>query len=130
MWNYNQDEHPPAPFLDVVILHLENSAQSLPILAKIDTGADVSALPTTVITQLGLPVMSKMVVEGYNGVPATVSTYGAALEIRQARFRSQGFISTHEPFALLGRDILNYFYVLLNGPNLNLEMQLQPFQTA
>lgn len=127
MWEYNRDETPPAPFIDLVVQHIELPQQSASIQAKIDTGADISALPVSVITALDLPVISKLIVEGYDGNQSTVSTYGAALEIGNGRFRSQEFIGIHEPHALLGRDILNFFYVLMNGPDLNLQMQLKPF---
>ncbi len=129
MWAYNQDEHPPAPFLDLVVHRIEKSNLTIPIQAKIDTGADISALPESVVAQLSLPVVSKLLIEGYDGHQTTVSTYAAVLEIATVRFRSQEFIAISEPHALLGRDILNHFYVLLNGPDLSLQIQSEPFTT-
>jgi len=127
MWRYNEGEEPPAPFLAVTIHHPESPHQPIQVQAKIDTGADISAIPVSIIGELGLPVTSKLLVEGYDGTASTVSTYGAILQMDQARFRSQEFIAIGEPHALLGRDILNYYYLLLNGPELTFDLRLKPF---
>lgn len=127
MWRYNEDVEPPAPFLPVTIHHPETPSRTIQITAKLDTGADISALPISIIHALELPVTSKLLVEGYDGVASTVSTYGAILQIEQARFRSQEFIAIAEPHALLGREILNHYYLLLNGPELNFDLRLKPF---
>ncbi len=96
MWSYNQEVQPPAPFLDLVVHHPEETAQAIRIQAKIDTGADISAIPAVLITQLGLPTTSKIVIEGYDGIPAAVFTYGVVIEVEQARFRSQEVIAIPE----------------------------------
>jgi predicted aspartyl protease len=127
MWRYNQTAEPPAPFLDLVLRHPEKSTQSVPITAKVDTGADISAIPESVIAQLELPMTGKLIVQGYDGRLLDVSTYAAHIEIDSARFKVYEVVATHEPYALLGRDILNYFYVRLNGPELTLDVSLKPF---
>ena len=58
---------PPAPFLDLVLRHPEKSTMNAPITAKVDTGADLSALPASVIAQLDLPMTGKLLVQGYDG---------------------------------------------------------------
>ena len=126
MWKYNEQVEPPAPFLTVTIHHPE-AKRAIQLEAKIDTGADISAIPLSTIHELGLPVTSKLLVEGYDGVASTVSAYGAILQIEQARFRSQEFIAITEAHALLCRDILNHYYLLLNGPKLNFDLRLKPF---
>lgn len=126
MWSYNQEVQPPAPFLDLVVHHPEETAQAIRIQAKIDTGADISAVPAVLITQLGLPTTSKIVIEGYDGIPATVFTYGVVIEVEQAHFRSQEVIAISEQYILLGRDVLNHFYLHLNGPELTFNLSLMP----
>ena len=126
MWTYNEEEQPPAPFLDVVVHHPEDTAQTVQVQAKIDTGADISAVPATLVAQLGLPIASKMNVEGYDGVATTVSTYSVLIEVRQARFRVREVISISETYVLLGRDVLNHFYIHLNGPELTFDLSVAP----
>ena len=126
MWTYNEEEQPPAPFLNVVVNHPGDTAQAVHIQAKIDTGADISAVPTTLITQLGLPIASKITVEGYDGLATTVSTYSVLIEVAQAHFRIQEVISIPESYVLLGRDVLNHFYIHLNGPELTFDLNVTP----
>jgi hypothetical protein len=54
MWTYNRDEHPPSPILDITLHYPEDSTCTIHISAKLDTGADISALPVTAIEQLVL----------------------------------------------------------------------------
>jgi len=42
------------------------------------------------------------------------------MEVTNARFRHLEVVTTPEEYALLGRDVLNNFYVQLNGPRLDL----------
>lgn len=55
MWRYNEQVEPPAPFLTVTIHHPETK-RAIQIEVKIDTGADISAMPLSIIQELGLPV--------------------------------------------------------------------------
>jgi len=126
MWQYNQTEEPPAPFIDLFLRHPEQLDQRLPITAKVDAGADISALPEQAIAQLNLPITGKLLVQVYEGRSQEVTTYAVHIEIASARFRVYEAVATHEPHALLGRDILNYFYLRLNGPELTLDASVRP----
>jgi len=126
MWAYDQDVQPPAPFLDIVIYHPENSVQATRSRAKVDTAADISAIPAPWVVQLGLPIASKLTVEGYDGIPASVFTYTVLMEVGPARFKNLEVIAIPETYALLGRDILNHFYIHLNGPELTFDLSLTP----
>jgi hypothetical protein len=55
----------------------------------------------------------------YNG---WLYTYMVTLELAAARFRYLEVVATLEKYALLGRDVLNNFYVQLNGPDLTFHM--------
>jgi hypothetical protein len=62
-------------------------------------------------------------VEGYENKPMPVPTYAVALNVANARFRMEVIVIA-EPYALLGRDVLNYFYARLNGPDLTFDLSL------
>lgn len=119
---YNRDVEPPAPFLDVMVEH-PTTGQRLPFPAKLDTGADISAIPLAAVEQLRLLPIRAISVEGYGNKPTSVSTYAVALNVANARFRME-VIVVAEPYALLGRDVLNYFYARLNGPDLTFDLSL------
>ncbi len=124
MWSYNQQIDPPAPFLDVVIRHPYTPEQLRLVPAKLDTGADLSAIPQSIADELGLLPVQTITAESFDGTRTTLDTYAVTLEIAQARFRYIEVILIPEEHALLGRDILNHFYSRLNGPTLTFDLRL------
>lgn len=126
MWPYNQQLEPPAPFLDVVIRHPHTPEQMRRVAAKIDTGADLSAIPQAVATALDLLPAQTIVAESFDGSRTHIETYAVIMEVAQARFRYIEVILIPDEHALIGRDILNHFYAHLNGPELTLDLRLSP----
>jgi hypothetical protein len=127
-WAYDQAEEPPAPFLEISVYHPENIEQVAQIRAKLDTGADISAIPTVLITQLALPIVSRILIEGYDGHLTTVASYAVSIQISDVLLVHQEVISIPDPYVLLGRDVLNRFFVQLNGPDLTFNLSRTPFQ--
>jgi len=121
---YNRDIEPPAPFLDVTVEH-PTTGQQLLFPAKLDTGADISAIPVSAVNQLRLLSIRTIPVEGYSGDAIPVQTYALVLNVANARFRME-VIAISESYVLLGRDVLNYFYTHLNGPDLTFDLSLSP----
>ena len=121
---YNRDIEPPAPFLDVTVEH-PTTGQQLIFPAKLDTGADISAIPVSAVNQLRLLSIRTIPVEGYSGDAIPVQTYALVLNVASARFRME-VIAISESHVLLGRDVLNYFYARLNGPDLTFDLSLSP----
>ena len=90
-------------------------------MAKIDSGADVTALPLSIVQHLNLPIMDVLDISGYDDRVSTIQTYFAIIELAKVRGRIQ-VIAISEEYALLGRDVLNHLRVLLDGPALALEI--------
>src|SRR3972149_3996078 len=110
MWPYNTAVEPPAPFLEVSVSHpVTGESQTLP--AKLDTAADITTIPVTVRDALGLVPARSIPVEGYDGISVPLQTYVITLDLPQARARQVEVIAIPEPHMLLGRDVLNHFYV-------------------
>ena len=126
MWPYNHEVDPPAPFLDVVILHPHTPDQMRRVTAKLDTGADLSAIPQAIADELGLLPVRTITAESFDGSRTSIDTYAVTLEIAPARFRHIEVILIPDEYALLGRDILNHFYAELNGPALTFDLRLEP----
>ena len=116
MWTYDQNVKPPAPFIDVVVSHAEDTAQTANVRAIIDTAADISAIPIGMVDQLGPPITKKLLVKGFDDVPTSVFTYNVLFEVAQVRFKNLRVIATPRAYVILGRDVLNHFYIHLNGP--------------
>ena len=125
MWPYNQNIDPPAPFLPVVVLH-PITGESHTLVAKLDTAADISAIPETLRNNLNLNQAQTIPVEGYDGVRTSLPTYIITLELAGAQARHLEVIAIPEDHMLIGRDVLNHFYAKLNGPELTFDLSLAP----
>ena len=126
MRSYDQSFEPPAPLLDVLVLHPLSPDRSRRVPAKLDTGAELSAIPHAVADELELMAVRNILAETYDGTRASVATYFITLEAAQARFLRLEVILIPEDYVLLGRDVLNHFYAQLNGPDLTFDLRLSP----
>jgi predicted aspartyl protease len=126
MWPYNQQLEPPAPFIDIAIRHPHLSDRTRLVAAKLDTGADLSAIPQSVAAELQLLPAQTILVQSFDGSLTRIDTFAVAIEIAQARIRTIEVILIPDEHALIGRDILNHFYVQLNGPPLTFDLRLTP----
>ncbi len=126
MWPYDRDVEPPAPFLRVLVHPPGHPDVAQSIRAKLDTGADVSAIPASLVEELSLCPESQLLIEGYDLRLVTLHTYYVALVVAQVRFRRLEVITFPEKYVLLGRDVLNHFYARLNGPELMFDLSPTP----
>ncbi len=120
---YNRDIDPPAPFVKVTVLH-PTTGQQVTLSAKLDTGADISGIPQQVVDDLKLVALRSIPVEGYDNICVPLATYLITLQVVGASFRHLEVIPLPENHVLLGRDVLNYFYARLNGPELTFDLGL------
>lgn len=126
MWDYDRSVYPPAPFVYIPVSPPLSPALGQSLRAKLDTAADISCIPADLVDELDLLPASTVLVEGYDGIEVTVDTYTIGLEVVAARFRHLEVVCIPEEYAFLGRDILNHFYVQLNGPDLTFYMSISP----
>ncbi len=122
---YNRSIDPPAPF---VIVRHPTTDQQVTLSAKLDTGADISGIPQRVVDDLKLVALRSIYVEGYDNVCVLLATYLIILQVAGSRFRHLEVVPLPEGHVLLGRDVLNYFYARLNGPELTFDLSLSPLE--
>ncbi len=126
MWSYDHTVEPPTPFLDVLVHPPERAIVAQSIRAKLDTGADVSAIPDSLVEALDLRPEGQILIEGYDLRLLTLRTYYVALVMARVRFQRLEVITFPEEYVLIGRDVLNHFYARLNGPELTFELDTAP----
>ncbi len=120
---YNRQYDPPALFVHVTVRCPQTGKELIQIPAQLDTAADRTTLPWTVVEALGLAQIDEGLVEGYGGEVASVPIFNAHVTIRQLRiFDINVFGRKGEPYVLMGRDVLNQYRILLDGPQLALEI--------
>lgn len=98
--------------------------ESRDIPAQLDTGADFTVLPTRLVDQLGLTPVGEVVLAGFGATSVVSITFLVSIRTRQSEpFLLEAPTSSDEANVLLGRDFLNHFRLVLDGPNLVLELQ-------
>ena len=115
---------PPAPFVHVRVAAPTSQNAVEQLAAQLDSAADRSVIPWVVVETLRLPQLDELPALGFGGHVVSVPTFLVELTVRScAPIAIEAFASRDEPYVLLGRDILNHFRILLDGPNLVLEME-------
>lgn len=122
---YKRDLDPPAPFVEVRFRHPTTDRQET-LLAKLDTGADISGIPRRLVDRLGLATVRTIPIAGYDQVRTTISTYVIRLEVRRLDLRYLEVVPLPGEHALLGRDVLNRLYTYLKGPQQAFDLSLSP----
>jgi predicted aspartyl protease len=118
-YSYNQQVVPPAPFVHVAILPPEHGIA----VSAADTAADITVIPTWVADELHLIPLDETPIGGFDGRVSWVSTCLIKLELRQSAPKIIRVVASRdEPCVLLGRDVLNDHRVVLDGPQLRLEI--------
>jgi len=114
---------PPAPALTVGVSTVHRPEQKLDVLALLDTAADLSVLPNTLVDELELAPVGETMVAGFEDRTVPASVYVVAVHIAGARLYPARVVTHLAKYALLGRNVLNSLFVRLDGPNLQFEVK-------
>lgn len=122
-YTYNQQLVPPAPLVHVALAHPDRPEEGIECPAQLDTAADRTVIPEPIAGALSLYRVRELVVEGLGGHESRLVTYAVRVMFREgAPMTAEVFACPGEPFVLLGRDILNRFRIVLDGPQLMCEI--------
>lgn len=110
---------PPCPELPVRIASPDGERGVL-LPALVDTGADLSVLPLSLVRVLALPLVGEVRLQGFGGGEQPWPLYAAEVQVESLRDIFQVLAFGSE--ALLGRDVLNHLRLVLDGPRLTLEV--------
>ena len=108
---------PPAPVARVTLRNPSSGATISDVLLLLDTGADVTLLPRTVVEQLGVLVVAGQRYElmGFDGSRSFAAVVMLDMIFLQRVFRGQ-YLLIKEERGVLGRDVLNHVVLHLDGP--------------
>ena len=120
---YNLQKQPPAPFVLVTLRHPQTGAEVHDVPAQLDPGADCTVVPQAIVESLGLHFSGCSTIKGVGGIVEEMNLYPVSLGVHQFQPRTIEVLAhAGESWVLLGRDILNDFRLLLDGPGLALEI--------
>lgn len=127
MITYNDDFEPPAPVLPITIAGVVRSSPRIDTIALIDTGSDITAIPSELADGLQLYPFSRVQLEDVSAKKTPALTYAVRLTIANLPMQEVEVILTRLPFAVLGRDLLNEFYLHFEGPEQQFQISATPF---
>lgn len=110
---------PPAPLAHVTLRNPQNTQILSNVPMLIDSGADVTLVPSTAVNQLNLVADADTNYElmGFDGSISFASVVRLEMHFLNKTFRGQ-FLLIDQEWGILGRDILNLVSLSLDGPNL------------
>lgn len=109
---------PPAPFVLVTASSPDGLRMIADRPAKVDCGADRTIIPAAVAEHLALQESDRLRFAGLGGVEVSLPVYDLLITIRGlSPIRVEVAASEGEPYILLGLDVMNYYRVVLDGPN-------------
>jgi predicted aspartyl protease len=117
---YDEIRRPPAPVLPIRVKPV-GSTRAVLLTALVDSGADLTVIPIRTAEELHLTEVARIRVTGVGGAPHHVAAY--AVEVETAGIASLARVVALGESALVGRDLLNQWTVILRGPAKVLEIE-------
>ncbi len=113
-----QGETHLSPETSIQLQNPLNNSQNCDADAIVDTGAVMTCIPESTITQLGSSlVYSTVLVRDANNNIEERTTYRIDIEIDGNEYKNLEVVAISKRYALIGRDILNQHKVVLNAPD-------------
>ncbi len=115
-FDYNRAYFPAAPFMEVEINNYNADAKPITISAQIDSGADATMIPISVLEEVGALFEATRLAVDFSGQRHHVDLYAASINLAGQTFYLSVIAQENASEGIIGRDILNDLVVTLNGP--------------
>ncbi|MBA2750474.1 MAG: retroviral-like aspartic protease family protein [Tatlockia sp.] len=111
------NQRPSRPECSISVSNPSELSRSRNINAIVDSGADMTCIPESVIQALGSLIQGEIGLRDVNGNVAARYIYVVELNIFSNITRRVEVLSIPKDNALIGRDILNEYKIVLDAPS-------------
>jgi predicted aspartyl protease len=114
---FDRQYNPPTPILPVIFSAAAEELRIGPLTAIVDTGADVTLVPTAYLRRIAAPVIAEAYARGVWGERRLVPVY--LVDITMGSNMLPGIYAVGDDLGdeiILGRNVLNQMRLLLDGP--------------
>lgn len=114
---YSHIYNPPVPVVEIEVEDLFQSKKEKNIKCVLDTGSSMTIIPSQTREELQLSAINIMKIKDWEGNEKEVPIYHAKVWLGNDYFNVDLLESKkNENIGVIGRDILNKWIALLNGP--------------
>lgn len=108
---------PPAPTAGVFVRNPQTDFRSRLLELQIDTGADITLLPSSIVElpELGLTIEGEIEIAAFDLRTSRYRTVQAQVILGNKRISGK-YCLIDDEIGILGRDVLNHVALLLDGP--------------
>lgn len=115
MTRYDQSFEPPAPIAKISLRKIESGERIKDVLVMLDTGADISLIPTSSIQNLNINSSGEKIrLSGFSNNNGVYDVYELQVIFLGIRFTGK-FCSIDDNIGILGRDVLNQVSIVLTA---------------
>jgi predicted aspartyl protease len=115
-FSYNKSYQPPAPTIEIYLAYPEADWQTGPITGLIDSGADGTLVPQTLLDQIGAPLIDQVRLRSHWGEWHLAHIYVVDIGVGQIRLPSIEVVGDTGTELVLGRNVINSLKLKLDGP--------------
>jgi len=115
---YDASMKPPGPVAAVIVSHPTSSTATSALPGKMDTGSDITVIPTSVINLVRAAARGRGWLRHHDGSLKPLLLYILNFSVDGHLLRDVTCLAADRANVLLGRDILNHFAITLDGKNL------------
>lgn len=120
---HSADYFPPIPTLIIGLRAPDGSQSHGAVPAIIDTGADITLVPLTLLEQVSAPEMDEVRLRSHWGEITTMTTYLIDMELGADILPGIEVVGDlHGETVLLGRNVINKLLLLIDRPRLSTDL--------
>ncbi len=116
-YGYTQSAKLAAPELSLEVLSPASNERRQEVICVVDTGACASCIPQVIVKSLDLKDYRRRQISWGDGRVTSQNLYAVDLAFGEVVLRDVWVLATEKEYGLIGRDILNKYRLLCDGPS-------------